>query len=542
MGQPQFEAAVAAYFAEWVRLHPVEATAFGIHDHDDRLPDASRDAIRRLIDLTRGFRERVAGVDPSALSPAGRIDREVALAVADLELFDLEEREMAARASDAPETLGSALYLLFARDFAPLPQRMRAIAARLEAAPRFLFESRSLVTRPVRLWNQAALESAERLPNLLRLIVGTARTALHDPGLVARIARAADGVELALRQYCGWLAHEVIPKGSDDLALGGERFDRLLELRRLGMSADQVLALGERSLAELTAFRAALASRLAPKRPVDEVLRQVKADHPATFGAALECYRDSVREARRFVIDRDLATVPGDETLLVEETPAYLRHLIPFAAYVPPGKFDARCVGIYLVTPPETREGLAEHSYAAIGNTTVHEGYPGHHLQLLTANRHPSMIRTLANASEFAEGWALYAEELMQEQGFRGSPENQLLMVNDLLWRAARVVLDVKLATGRLTVDEAVNALAEVTEMDRGAAAAEVLRYTLTPGQPLSYLVGKHQLLELREEARRKLGERFTLRAFHDALLRAGTLPIAILRDALQHDLYGARF
>ncbi len=539
MAQAQFEATVAGFFEEFIRRHPVEATSFGIHAYDEKLPEASRAAIKGTADLTRGFRERVAAVDPNTLTPSGRVDREVALTVADLALFDLEERRMAERASEAAETLGSALYLLVARDFAPLPERMRAVAARLEAAPRFLTESRALVTRPVRLWNQIALDAAAELPRLLRTIVQTAREKLADRSLLARVGRAADGAEQALRGYSAWLRDDVIPKGSSDVQLGPGPFERLLRLRRLGLSADQILALGERSLAELTERRVALAAKIRPAASVDEVLREVKSRHPGTFAEALEAYREAVREARAFVIERDVASVPRDETLLVEETPGYLRHIIPFAAYVPPGKYDARQVGIYLVTPDDGGPGgLLEHSFGAIANTSVHEGYPGHHLQLLWANRHPSVIRLLANGTEFIEGWGLYVEELMSEVGFRTSLENQLIMVNDLLWRAVRIVLDVKLATGMIGVDEAVNALVEVTGMDRGAATAEVKRYTLTPGQPLSYLLGKHLLLELREEAKRRLGPKFTMRGFHDALLRAGSLPIAFMRDALETELY----
>lgn len=538
MAQPQFEAAVATYVQGWCERHPVRATGLGIHDHDQRLPDASPQGLAAEIDLTRRFRERVDGVEPASLSPSGRIDREVALYRADLELFHLRERQMLQRRAVAPATLGAAIYLLFVRDFAPLPERMAHIAARLEAAPRYLTESRAVLTDPVRLWSEVALESATQLPAMLGHVVETARARLDDTGLVARLARAADGVRMALRSYTEWLRDDVIPRAGTDFALGPARFERLLELRRLGLSADQILLLGERHLEELTAFRASLAAKIDATAPVEDVLRAVKADHPTSFGAALERYRDSVREARTFVIERGVASVPPNETLLVEETPNYVRNLIPLAAYVPPGKFDPRQVGIYLVTPPEDAEQLREHSHAAIGNTTVHEGYPGKHLQCLWAMRHPSVIRALAAAPETEEGWALYVEELMQSLGFRDALANQLLMVNDLLWRAVRVVLDVKLSTGRITVDEAVNALAEVTGMDRANAAAEVRRYTLTPGRPLSYLVGKHLLQELREEARRRLGAGFSMQHFHDALLRSGTLPVAIMREALEIELY----
>ncbi|MHC5018884.1 MAG: DUF885 domain-containing protein [Planctomycetota bacterium] len=538
MAQRQFEAAVAQWFKGYLSTHPVSATGLGIHDHDHRLPEASRKALEQQADRTRQFRERVEGVDPSSLSPAGRVDREVALYRAALEAFDHEERRLWAQRPSAPETLGSAIYLLLVRDFAPLAERMLAIAARLEAAPRFLSESRSLVTSPVRMWCVAARASADRLEPLLKLVVETARARLDDAPLTARLARAADGVRLAVQSYCHWLDTDCIPRGSNDFTLGTERFDRLLELRRLGMTADEILALGERHLEELTAFRKALARKIDASATVDAVVQHIAADRPDNFSAALGAYRDSVREARQYVIDNDIATVPANETLVIEATPDYLHHLIPFAAYIPPGKFDEQTVGIYLITPPVSDEGWDRHCHAAIGNTTVHEGYPGHHLQLVWASRHPSMIRTLANGAEMAEGWALYSEELMQEHGFRSELGNQLLMVNDLLWRAVRVVLDVKLSTGRISTSEAVNTLCEFTGMARDAAVAEVLRYTLTPGQPLSYLVGKHLLQELREEARRRLGPAFHLREFHDAMLRSGTLPIAIMRQALEVELY----
>lgn len=540
MAQAQFEAAVGAWFKGYVSTHPVTATALGIHEYDHRLPEASRKALEQQADRTRQFRERVQGVDPSSLSPSGRIDREVAIYRAGLNEFDFEARQMWERRPRAPETLGSSLYLLLVRDFAPLAERMGAIAARLEAAPRFLSESRSLVTRPVRMWCVAARASADRLEPLLKLIVTTAREKLADAHLLARLARAADGVRLALRDYTHWLDHDVIPIGSDDFTIGPEQFERLLELRRLGMTSTAILELGERRLEELTAFRKALAKKIDPDAPVNAVIRAIATDRPGDLSSALAAYRDAVRAARRFVIEHDIATVPSDETLVVEATPDYIQHLIPFAAYIPPGKYDAQSVGIYLVTPPTTDEAWARHSHAAIVNRTVHEGYPGQHLQLLWASRHPSMIRTLADGPEFEQGWALYCEELMQQQGFRSTLASQLLMVDNLLWRAVRVVLDVKLSTGRITVSEAVNTLCEYTGMARDAAVAEVLRYTLTPGQPLSYLVGKHLLQELREEARTRLGGAFHLRKFHDALLRSGTLPIAIMRQALEVELFSA--
>jgi uncharacterized protein (DUF885 family) len=222
-----------------------------------------------------------------------------------------------------------------------------------------------------------------------------------------------------------------------------------------------------------------------------------------------------------------VATIPSDEELRVEPTPGFLRPVIPFAAYEPPAHFDAHQLGIYLVTPQA--EGLHEHNHAAILNTSVHEAYPGHHLQFAAANQNRSLARLLAAdfASELIEGWAHYCEQLMHEEGFATGPEVRFVQLNDLIWRACRILLDVDLSCGRLGLDEAVATLVREAAMDPAAALSEVKRYTYTPGYQLSYLYGRHLLLQLRERRHQAEAANFSLRDFHDRLLYAGTLPSA---------------
>jgi uncharacterized protein (DUF885 family) len=212
-------------------------------------------------------------------------------------------------------------------------------------------------------------------------------------------------------------------------------------------------------------------------------------------------------------------------------TPSYLRHTHPFAAYFQPAKFDREQLGIYIITPPKTRAQLEKHNYAAILNTSVHEAYPGHHLQLVCANKNPSLIRVLSHASEFVEGWAHYCEELMRELGFADTPEIRFIQTQDMIWRAARIVIDVKLSCGLMSFHEAVRFLTSQTGMSRESAIAEVKRYTKSPGYQLSYLLGKHMLKRLRDELRQKLRERFDERKFHDTLLYAGCLPLKYIRE-----------
>jgi uncharacterized protein (DUF885 family) len=208
--------------------------------------------------------------------------------------------------------------------------------------------------------------------------------------------------------------------------------------------------------------------------------------------------------------------------------------LIPFAALIPPGKFDKRQEGIYIVTRPQDVKNLGKHlNYASIPGTAVHEGFPGHFLQSAMSNR-GSLVQLFAGGIEIIEGWAHYCEEMMREQGFIKGLETQFIKTNDAIWRAVRIIVDVKLSRGEMSFDEAVNMLMEEAEMSKEGAVAEVRRYTLTPGYPLSYLLGKHLILKLRENFKKRMGKKFSAKFFHDTILANGELPMSLLREVFE--------
>ena len=177
---------------------------------------------------------------------------------------------------------------------------------------------------------------------------------------------------------------------------------------------------------------------------------------------------------------------------------------------------------------------MREHYRASISNTSIHEAYPGHHLQLAVASHHPSLTRMLTEAPEFVEGWGMYSEQMMREEGFDAGPAFRAAMYTDAVWRACRIILDVRMHRGELTPDEATDFLVEHTGFEVANARAEVRRYTYTPGYQLSYLLGKVLILGLREDERRRRGAGFSLKGFHDTLLRNGSLPISFHRRLLR--------
>ncbi|HEX2756628.1 MAG TPA: DUF885 domain-containing protein, partial [Candidatus Limnocylindrales bacterium] len=446
-------------------------------------------------------------------------------------IFDTEVVRTWERRSTALDVVGDALFLVFAQDFAPLEERLDAIASRLGAVPAYLAQSRDRAVVPqVRAWQQLEIESAADMPSFFDEIVG-AGAGLPEPEQ-RRLAAAATAARAAIGEYGAWLK-ESLAVGTNDWALGREPYDELVDLRAFdGLDADAILEIGEDQLEMNKAARIRAAAEIDDRSTETEVIDRLKSDHPATFAEALDAYRDVMLRARQHLIDHDIVTVPPDERIEVIATPDYLRNVIPFAAYFSPPKFDPRPKGIYIVTPSVGNDpnAMREHNFSSISNTSIHEAYPGHHLQLSVANSHPSMTRLLTDAPEFVEGWGMYSEQMMREQGFDAAANFRLNLHTDAIWRACRIILDVRMHRGEVAVDEAIRFLVEQTSFEEANARAEVLRYTYTPTYQLSYLLGKVLLLGLRADEQARLGSAFSLRDFHDTLLRNGSLPISFHR------------
>ncbi len=523
---------VEARFRRVVTDDPVAATFYGLHDADDRLGDPSRDVVLGRLSAEREHLAAVEGIDPAGLSADAAFERDLEVHNLRRVIFELDVVRQWERRSLALDAIGDGLFLVFARDYAPLPERLEAITGRLEAMPAYLDASRTRATVPqVRLWQGIEIEAAGHLPAFIDEIVAAGRTALGAAEL-RRLERAAVEARAAVGAYAAWLAG-TLAGGADDWALGRERFDELISLRALdGLDADAILAIGEEQLAEQKAARRAAAREMDPGADEATVIDRVKSDHPATFDEALEAYRDAMHRARAHLIERDIVTVPDDERIRVMPTPTYLRALVPFAAYFEPARFETDPAGLYIVTPSvgDGAGAMREHNRSSISNTSVHEAYPGHHLQLAVGVRHPSLTRLQVDAPEFVEGWGMYSEQMMREEGFDDAPNFRVAVATDAIWRACRIIVDVRMHRGEMGVDEATDFLIEHTSFERANARAEVLRYTYTPTYQLSYLLGKVLLLRLRGDERRRLGERFSLRDFHDGLLRNGSIPISFHR------------
>ncbi len=532
----QFDKVVQEFLTRSLEINPVAGTYLGLHEYDDSLPKGGREWIEANLKLAQEVKEALKDFPPGSLTGYRRVDRELLEWVVDLSIFEHQKIRMWEKYSPSVDVLGGSIYLLMVRDFAPLEARLKSIASRLEQFPEFEKRNRELLKDPVRVWNSIALQSGYGMHQLLDILE---EQASNYPSIREEVRASISTTREALNDHLKWLETEVLPRSKDEFHLGKPLFNELLKLRGIPYDADELVEIGYSYLERYKEELKELAHEIMEGASPDEVLEIIKERRPKTFEEALNHYRKSVESVKAFLREKEIVSLPPNEELEVVETPPFLRNLIPIAAYLAPAKYEEVKKGVYMVTRPQSDEGLQEHCYTCIENVTVHEGYPGHHLHLSWLMSHPSVVRVLAleKATEFVEGWAFYCEEMMKDQGYMDDPEHRFMMLVDLLWRAARIVVDVKLQTGEMGIKEAIDFMKKNAFLSEEAATAEVLRYTMSPSQPLSYMLGKHLIMKLRKELEEALGGRFSLKAFHDALMEEGALPWFLMERVVREKI-----
>jgi uncharacterized protein (DUF885 family) len=304
-------------------------------------------------------------------------------------------------------------------------------------------------------------------------------------------------------------------------------------------TADEILEIGRDAKKTTETELERTGQIIDPKKTWRELIGELEEIHP-TAPQLEETYRREMMAARDFVREKRLVTIPVGEELEVRPTQLFERPTLPYAAYMSPAPFEKKQKGFFYVTPidetqtPEAQAAqLKGHPSYGIPVIALHEAYPGHHLQLVLANRNKNKIRRVMATTVFIEGWALYCEEMMHEAGFYSDPRTVLFKLKDQLWRACRVIIDVGIHTGAMTFDQAVVLLVDAAKLQKVHAEKEVTRYTGSPTQPMSYLIGKKQIMELRRDYQAKMAGNFQLREFHDRLLSFGSIPVALIRKAM---------
>jgi uncharacterized protein (DUF885 family) len=507
---------------------PAAASGAGLVSHDGQLGRFDDATVRAHVAALRSIAGAVEELEVEDLQE--EIDRTALLGEIRTGIFRLEhERPHERNPVFWINHLFQGLYAVLARSGESAAGRAPAALERLRRVPACLDGARATLESPPAVFVDSALAM---LGGGGELIVQTATTmGTEAPGLEADLTAAA-GAALEALKRCGTALRDEIEPHPDPhaFAIGEEQFARRLHFEHAVVSgAPELWRYGLHLQEETTARLAALAAELSP-RPWREVVDELRDDAPPA-DAILETYRRELCRAREFVADRDLMALP-DAPVDVVPTPPFLTALVPFAAYEPPPIYLGAPRGRFYVTPPDPavpqqRRGHCRH---AIASMVAHEAYPGHHLQLVTAQGLRSEVRRHLWTPVMVEGWALYCEQLAGEAGYYRTPEERLFQLVNLLWRAIRIVLDVGLHTRGMTPREAVDYMVEHLPIERRSAEAEVRRYCAWPTYQLCYAIGLRELLRLREAFRSAAGDEYDPRTFHDTLLAYGGIPVSLAR------------
>lgn len=518
------------FMYDFFELEPGLASHFGLSEYDSRLASGSPEQQLQLKELYANYKKSF-----EALAGKGSYEQELDVRAMtqflERELFEMEKLPFMRSKPSAPGNVISSLYTVFSREETPLLERFDSIEKQLAQVPAYMEDSKGLTERPVKLWVENASQASRSFPQFLKSIRSAAHSVNYGSFHFEDVCRKA--VE-AFENYDRWLTDKILPSAKEEFAIGEELLSEFLAVKRIGYSPAQLLELGEYYLKTTKEKMERLRAKIDSSMTLEDIKERIREDHPADFEAVLEYTGQCMEKAKQYVSDSGFADIPSGEILEVKETPDMFRHHIPLAAYMPPGRFQKRQIGTYIVTNSEEQGTIRDFNRTAVFNKSIHEAYPGHHLQFVCANRHPSMARIFTSSPEFVEGWAHYCEEYVALNGFPDNYRLHFTMNWELVWKACRILIDVNLSSGRMSFNEAVEMLMGEAGFSRASASAEVNRYTYTPTYQLSYLLGKHMILKLRDELKEKYGPLFSERDFHNLFLNSGLLPMNLLSESIR--------
>jgi len=556
-----FERVAARYMDEWFALNPVMATELGDHRHDDSLDDIGPTARGERTQLAHQLLDALTSIDAKTLSRAHQVDAQLLAQHLRYEIWSIEElQEWRWNPLLYTELAGNSLYLLMARDFAPLPVRLSDAAARLEALPRLLAQVRETLD-PAAVPHIHAETALQQNPGVLELVTALIEPQLHvlPDADQARLRTAIARARTAVSQQQIWLEKRLLPEAQGDFRFGAQRYDEKLHFALdSSLSREQIRTRAqaelERTRQEMYAIaRSVLAGREgAPELPESPTAAQQQAAIEAALAladaqapqrsAVFDTARQSLEQARRFVQAKDFITL-YDDPLEIIPMPRFEQG-VALAFCDPPGPLDRGLKTFFVVSPipadwPEerVRSFLREYNTRAIDELTIHEAMPGHYVQLAHSNRYESPLRAVLQSGTFIEGWAVYAERLMVEQGYRdGDPLMHLIQLKWYLRSIGNAILDQAVHVDGMTREQAMQLMVHDTFQQEAEASAKWVRVQLTAAQLPTYFVGVQEHLALREEARQRWGKSFTLKRYHDAVLSFGSPPMRYVR-ALLFDL-----
>ncbi len=555
----QLDAFVRLYLDQRFRLEPLAATQLGDHRFDDQLEDVSAASRSQWKDLTRSTLTALPqAVEYSQLSRAGQIDYEIFRHELETSLWLAENtRPFEEDPRVYGDYISDSVYLLLAQSTLPKETNLTNAIARMQRIPAIIDVAQQTLRHPPK----TILETA--------LLQNRGAIAFYESGLFelagetpqrAALQKAAAVVAEKLRLYQLFLERDLMPRATGDWRLGRERFAQKLErVLDANMTADQVVADAEAEFVrvnrELYLVARQLWSRYFPKQPLPPdddagrrqtvalVTEAVSREHgsPETL---VQDARATVARIKTFIRERDLLRLPEPDRCEIIEMPEFRRgNSLAYLQPAPP--LEPAAASFYAVSPPPSdwsaervQSFLEEYNEHMLQILTIHEAYPGHYVQLEYSNRSPSLIRRLLQSGVMIEGWAVYTEQMMLDQGYSdGDLRVRLMQLKFYLRAVVNAILDYKMHCTPMTDDEALKLLVEDAYQSEGEARLKIIRAKQSSTQLSTYFVGRMAHYRLRQQVQRELGDRFELGRYHEAVLDHGSVPVKYLPELVRERL-----
>lgn len=537
----KFEALAKKYIEQFLEMNPETATQLGDHRFDNRLDDYSRAGVERDRAFNQKYLKALEAIPVERLSPVNSVDYRIMRNRLEYNIFQIDElREY--EWNPLRYNPGGAIYSLIARDFAPLKDRLRNVRERLKGIPTVVAQAKANLRNPPRVHTETAILQNKGTISLIRDELQ--QFIAQAPELKAELAPAQAEAVRALEDYGAWMGKDLLPRSTGEFRLGDAKYRRKLRFAlESDLSKEEIL---KRAEADLRSTQDAMYDAALPlhrkyfpnekgaakpsnrKQVIRAVLMRLAEEHP-TNETIVPLATDAVKEATDFVRANNLVTVPS-EPVKVIVMPEFSRGVaVAYCDSV--GPFERRGETFYAISPtpkdwPKERveSFFREYNNYMVRDVTVHEAMPGHYLQLAHANKFtaPTKLRAIFLSSTFAEGWAVYAEQLMAERGY-GGPEVRMQQLKLKLRAIINAILDQRVHTAGMTEKEAMRLMMEEGFQEEGEAAGKWRRAALTSAQLSTYYVGSLEVNAIRRAYEAKMGDTVDYKRMHDTMISFGS-------------------
>jgi len=540
----EFDRLVDNYFDFYFQFHPKDGTAAGFHQYDAKLEDYSRASREGEISNLRNFWSQLDRIDPAKLSAESASDLAFLQSHIKGRLLELQVRQMWRKDPNLYVSgVTESIFVIIKRSFAPPEERLRSVIARERQIPGALMTAHYNISNPPKIYTQIAIEQMPGIIEFFQKDVPGAFQGVKDATLRAEFQLTNAAVVKALENFQLFLQDDLLPTSQGDFRIGAENFQqKLLDDEMVNNPLDQLLQIGYADLRRNQQRLKETAALIDPNASSREVLASLEKDHPAP-DQLLPAFRNLLGGLREFIVAKKIVTIPSPILPLLEETPPFMRATTT-ASMDTPGAYESKATeAMFNVTTPESgwtpqavEEWMQGFNRGTILSTSIHEAYPGHYVQFLWAKRLTSKVRKLLYCNSNTEGWAHYTEQMMLDEGYGGGdPKLRMGQLQDALLRNSRFIVGIEMHTGNMTMEQAKEFFVREGYQVPAVADVEAKRGTSDPTY-LVYTLGKLQIMKLREDYKKKLGDSFALRDFHDRFMEQGGVPLVIIRKTMLGD------